>query len=414
MQATTSAAPEKIARRIKVIDADTHIMEPYDLWTSRVPKKWGHLVPHVVQYSGPDGGLLGQLRRGDDVWVMGEESSSHTESMHPVGLYALAGWTESLPGHAATLAETDPAGYDAHKRLERMDQYGIHAQVLYPNIGGFGSGRFLTLKDPALKLACVQAYNDFLAEWCAVNPNRLLAQMATPFWDVKASVAEIKRAAKAGHRGINFTHLPETFGFPHLADPHWNPIWEIAQDMELPINFHIGNGNMSDVRIPFYPGNGRQVTYSKHAIMTFMDNALGILEIIGSGICHRYPKLNFVSVESGVGWIPFILASLEWQWENGGVYKEHPEFLRPTEYFKRQIYGCFWFEDATAETTLQVLGADNFLFETDFPHPTSIAPGPNTKAKNPIDHIEDRFARYPEEWRQKVLHDNAARIYHLT
>ena len=94
--------------------------------------------------------------------------------------------------------------------------------------------------------------------------------------------------------------------------------------------------------------------------------------------------------------------------------QEHPEYeLLPSEYFRRQIYGCFWFEDAGAKHTIDVLGPDNILFETDFPHPTSMSPGPASIAMRPDDYITATFAELPTETLRKVLHDNAARLYHL-
>ncbi len=86
--------------------------------------------------------------------------------------------------------------------------------------------------------------------------------------------------------------------------------------------------------------------------------------------------------------------------------------LLPSEYFKRQVYACFWFEQQSAIDAMKVL-PDNLLYMTDFPHPTSMAPGPASISQLPKDYIEDVFSQVPEETQQKVLHDNAARIYHL-
>jgi predicted TIM-barrel fold metal-dependent hydrolase len=146
----------------------------------------------------------------------------------------------------------------------------------------------------------------------------------------------------------------------------------------------------------------------------FMGNARTIASLICGGICHRFPSLKFVSVESGVGWIPFALDSLDWQWKNCGVHLEHPEYdLLPTEYFKRQIYGCFWFETDAARFAIDRLGDENILYETDFPHPTSMSPGPATAAVPPRDFLEDNFSDLPETTLNRILHDNAARLYHL-
>ena len=137
--------------------------------------------------------------------------------------------------------------WGAKARLELMDQEGIYAMVLYPNLGGFGSGGFLRLGEPELMLECVQAYNDFLVDWASADPNRLLPTMALPFWDVEASVKEIQRSAAKGHRAVLGASRPDAFGQPPLAHKHWDPIWAATQDTGLSISFHIGGGDLSDI-----------------------------------------------------------------------------------------------------------------------------------------------------------------------
>jgi predicted TIM-barrel fold metal-dependent hydrolase len=179
------------------------------------------------------------------------------------------------------------------------------------------------------------------------------------------------------------------------------------------VNFHIASGDMD----PFntgHPDNGPHANYSAKGVQFFMANARTLAQQNTGGICHRFPALNFVSVESGIGWIPFALSALDWQWQNCGVAKEHPEYdLLPSEYFRRQIYGCFWFERETALSTIEQLGPDNILYETDYPHPTSMSPGPASAAQRPDDYIRSAFDGVDETTMRKILHDNAARIYHL-
>ena len=387
-----------VVERIKVIDSDTHVSEPEDLWTSRVSvAKWGDMVPHVQW----------DPEKNEEAWYFGGERFAAAAGP------AMAGWKEFPPSHPPRMADADPGSWNPVERLKRMDEYGLWAQVIYPNVGGFGSGRFLALKEPELMLQCVQAYNDFLSEWCGTDPNRLVPIMAVPFWDVDATVKEIGRAWKKGHKGVLFTSEPEVFGQPPLADPQWEPVWSTAEDLGLTINFHIGSGDLTQLRGGF-KGNGRQANYAKLTTMLFLDNSRAVMEVIISGMCHRHPSLNIVSVESGIGWIPFVLEALDWQWLNSGVRQEHPEYdLLPSEYFKRQVYGCFWFERASARAAIDILGPDNLLYETDFPHPTSMSPGPASVADVPKDFIEQNLAGLPEGVLCKILHDNAARLYHL-
>jgi predicted TIM-barrel fold metal-dependent hydrolase len=130
-----------------------------------------------------------------------------------------------------------------------------------------------------------------------------------------------------------------------------------------------------------------------------------------SGVCHRFPRLNFISVESGFGYVPFLLASLDWQWMNSPVPRESPDWLLPSEYFRRQIYATFWFEPGV-ERQID-LYPDNVMFESDFPHPTSLSPGPGSTALDAKDTIAANLAGLSEEILEKVLYKTAARIYHL-
>jgi predicted TIM-barrel fold metal-dependent hydrolase len=114
-----------------------------------------------------------------------------------------------------------PAMVDAKARLAFMDEEKIWANVIYPNVAGFGAGGFLRLGDPELMLECVRAYNDFLLEWCSADPRRLVPVMATPFWDVAAAVREIQRCAARGYRAVIFCNQPQDHGAPVLRDRHW-------------------------------------------------------------------------------------------------------------------------------------------------------------------------------------------------
>src|SRR4029434_5262925 len=194
----------------------------------------------------------------------------------------------------ATYDLFDPASYDARARLAHMDRERIHAQVIYPNVGGFGSQNFLRMDDAGLKLACVQAYNDFLTEWTSADSARLLAVCALPFWDVAQSVAEIERCRAAGHRSILFPSQPQDFKQPTLADQHWDPIWSTAQSLEMPISFHIGGQAALGVRDgeAFAQSTmGLKAGFARVSALAFIGNALGISEIICGGLCDRLPQL---------------------------------------------------------------------------------------------------------------------------
>jgi uncharacterized protein len=386
---------------IKVIDADTHIIEPYDLWTSRVSvRKWGDKVPHVVY----------DEKLGRDVWLTGDEM------LRPATAAAFAGSEKPPPDGPKRWSEVKTVTYQPRERLELMTSYGIHAAVLYPNVPGFGAGKFTHVAgtDGELALELFRAYNDWLVdEYASVDPGRYIPIMAVPFWDVDLSLAEMERSAARGHRGIIFSQQPDLYGCRPLADGHWDRIWAAAQEMGLSLNFHSGSAEI-DIRL-LPPEAGVHTNYASVCSLIFMDNARAIASVIGGGICHRFPGLRIVSVESGVGWLPFLLQGMDWMWQESAVTKEHPEYdLLPSEYFRRQMYGCFWFEHGdTLASAIEYLGDSQILYETDFPHATSMSPGPTSTALPAKEFIARRLADLPGPTLRKILHDNAAALYRV-
>ncbi len=374
-----------------VIDVDSHITEPADVWTSRVPAKFKDRAPKLVR----------NPETGWDVWSLGGEAP-----IVPIGFTAVAGWKEPFPSAPRNLDECPPASYDAKVRLAYMDSIGVWAMAIYPNVGGFGSQAFLKLGDRELMLACVRAYNDFLIEWCSVATGRFIPIAATPFWDVDAAVVEMERCARIGHKGVLFTGEPQVHGMPILASPHWNRFWACAQGLELPVSLHIGTGSFdggfTKERIEV---GGLGVTNATMAVQLFLDNGKQLVDLLFSGVLARYPSLKVISVESGIGFIPFVLESCDYTYGYSRVREQRPEMkLLPSEYFKRQVYGCYFYEEHAPQHLLGAIGEDNVLFETDYPHPVCLYG--NVREK-----IDAGLRGQPERIRKKLLWDNAAKLY---
>jgi len=289
-----------------------------------------------------------------------------------------------------------------------MDSIGIWAMALYPNVGGFGNEAFLKLGDAGLMLACVQAYNDFLIDWIEADPRRFIPICATPFWDPEASAREIERCAAAGQRGVLFTGEPQRYGQPVLASHHWDPLWRAAEETGLPVSFHIGSGSLveeySPERIEAY---GLRAVNARTAVSLFLDNGKQLVDLLLSGVLARFPGLRVVSVESGIGFLPFLLEAADYAFAYSRVAQERPEFeMKPSEYFARQVYGCYFFEEFAPQRLLDEIGVDNVLFETDYPHPICLYG--NVREK-----IDAGLAGQPGEVRRKLLFANAAKLYRV-
>jgi uncharacterized protein len=373
-----------------IIDADTHVTETPDLWTSRAPAHMRDRVPFVETDS-----------RGVQRWRVGDG-----RPLASVGMTATAG-RGTFKHPPKNYEGMHPGAYDANARLKYMDQIGIWAMVMYPNVGGFGAQQFLKLNDPELMLTCVQIYNDWQTEWASADSRRLLPITSIPFWDIDAAVTEVHRCAAKGHKGILFTGEPQYYGKPLLGDPHWNPLWEAAVECDLPISFHIGSGDMQEglakARVNTY---GRMAAFTELAVDIFLHNGIQLNDLLMSGVLARHPKIKFVSVESGIGWIPFVLEAMDYQFKGNSVREEHPEFdLLPSEYFARNVYACYWFEQTAPRRLIDKVGVDNVLFETDFPHPTSLY-GEEVHAR-----IKGGLSDCEESVRRKILWGNSQKLY---
>ena len=378
---------------IPVIDTDTHITEPADTWTARMSKKkWGDMIPNVKYIEDAK----------EEYWFVGDKQ------LLPACMTAQAGWPQAFPSHPPTFEEAHPASYESTARVKLMDELGIYAQALYPNVGGFGSQLWRTMEDQEFALDCVRAYNDMLIDWSSVAPERFIAIAAVPFWNVEASVKEIQRAAAKGCKGMIFSGAPQLHEQPFLADHGWDPIWAAAQDCGLPVSFHVGSGDMSSqFSFQRIATEGFGVTYARASTSLFFETATHLTDLLYSGILPRFPNLKFVSVESGIGWIPFLLEAADWHFTGGDVRATRPEFEEmPSFYYYRQVYASYWFEKIAPLRTLDHVGYDNIIFETDFPHPTCLE---GDAVRNAISNLDE----VPEEARRKILYQNAAKLYNV-
>jgi predicted TIM-barrel fold metal-dependent hydrolase len=380
---------------LNVIDADTHLTEPHDLWTSRAPRGFEDRVPRVLELNGEptwtlEGRVLTRASASSVVDRAGERSRGS----------GFISWV---------FDDAHPAAYDVSARLDVMDELGVFAHVVYPNVAGFGGQRFTGVADDELRLLCVTLYNDAMAEMQDASGGRLFPMGLLPWWDARACVSEAHRLADIGLRGVNMTSDPQVqSATPDLGDRAWDPLWEACGDLALPVHFHIGASQTSLAWFGDspWPSHGDDQKLAIGSAMMYLTNARVLANIIYSGLLERHPALQVVSVESGIGWIPFVLEALDHQADETSPGTLDYLSMRPSEYFRRQMYACFWFERADVAHTIERLGADRILFETDFPHPTCLYPDSLTYAAQGLADVHANVQR-------KLLQDNAAALYRI-
>jgi predicted TIM-barrel fold metal-dependent hydrolase len=382
----------------KVIDVDTHLTEPHDLWTKHAPARFKDRVPQVKVHNGVRSWLID----GDKVLLEGAIPSSTVKrdgSKWP-GLEFIKHQFE----------EVHPASYAVRERVAMMDATGISAQVLYPNILGFG-GQHAVKVDDELRLACVEIFNDAMGEYQSDSSERIFPMALMPWWDVKLAVKEIERAKRLGLRGININSDPHTFTtgdgskLPDLSSEHWFPMWEVCEALDMPVNFHIGASEQSMDWLGWqgWPGLHRDLRSALGGAMLFINNGRVMGNLILSGLLDRFTKLKFVSVESGIGWVPFLLEAIDYEYQEVGANAGKLQ-RKPSEYFTTNFYACFWFERRDLSRQIKSVGVDNVLFETDFPHPVCLFP---------IDDMDKALTGLTEAEKVKVLSGNAAKVYNI-
>lgn len=405
---------------VRIIDCDSHLTEPSDLWTSRVPASLADRVP--VQ----------RTVDGKTAWYLNGEGWASVGG-NTIG----TGHKKHLGTHMVQpFEDIDRAAWSVDERLALLDESGIWAQILYPNGIGFSSNHVFAIEDETQRLMVLQTYNDFLVDTQEASGGRLLPQAMLPYWDMDLTVREMTRMLDRGITGFTISDKPEMIGLPELPEPFFAPMWDLFNESGAVANFHIGSGSRrEDVEaarasstaprvglppqgpgrpIPTVPPTtwrtfGPQRGFAAMATQMYMSNVRIIVNLCMSDLFDRYPKLQVVSAESGIGWIPFILEAMEFQLDEMVSLPEEVghQQRRPTDYFRNHLYVMFWFEQNAPQKLIEDVGVGNVLIETDIPHPTCLYPEPRR-------HFSKVLGDLSPETRRRVLQDNAAELYGIT
>jgi hypothetical protein len=208
---------------LKLIDADSHLTEAAGLWTARAPAKYRDRVPQTG------------IDRSDGVsywWVDGTKLSKDSS------IVFVRKNGEKIPYYGADIMgglreDIHAAASEAKPRVDLLDEMGIYAQIVYPNVMGFAAPAMVQGLDRDLSYVITQIYNDAIAEWQEEGQRRLLPQAVLPFWDIEHSILEAQRIKDLGLTGVTMAGEPHLGGLPDLGQPHWDPLYEVLSDLQL-------------------------------------------------------------------------------------------------------------------------------------------------------------------------------------
>ncbi|HTH29532.1 MAG TPA: amidohydrolase family protein [Sphingobium sp.] len=373
---------------IKIVDCDTHFSEPPDLFISRAPAKYKDRAP--VQ----------RRVNGNDRWFVDGRDFGST------GGNVIRKDNNKLLGRMAfpTMEEGHPGAWELKPRLQAMDDMGIYAQICYHNSGVTQAGALMALRDEEFALWVISTYNDAAAQRQVESGQRLFPVVMLPTWNQKALMAEAQRCVDMGLKAFVMPDLPERLGVPAYTEPYWDPFFDLCEKTGTPINFHLNAA--IDPNAFTYETFGFEQKLAVVSMMFAVCNAATLGNLIVSGILDRHPKLKIGLIESGMGWVPFVLESMEHQFDEMLPKELSSLQRRPWEYFRDNFWVTYWFETIGPKQLLETIGVDKVLFETDFPHPTSLYPGVQ-------EHLVKTLGGYDYAVRKKVLETNAVKLYNL-
>jgi predicted TIM-barrel fold metal-dependent hydrolase len=364
-----------MTREYRLISGDSHINEPPDLYTSRVPEKYRDRVPRMEQF--PQG----------DAWII--EGAKDPINF---GMNAIAGVPYERVNAWVRWEDIRRGGFDPAERLKEQDLDGVDAEVLYPT-PRLSNGVFHNRTDPEFHLAQIRAYNDWLSEYCAHAPDRHLGVAQIPTIGTDPAVAELERAAKLpGMRGALLAAYPN--GGNDIL-PEDDRFWARCQELGWSVNLHVGFVREAPAaHNTKLPGDVR-----------FYDAPTRMMQFIFAGVFDRFPRLPVVFVEVDCGWVPYFKEQLNDRYKRIHHYSELYLTRIPSAYFDSNIYYTY-ITDRYAVRNRHDVGVDNMMWSSDYPHIGADWP-------NSWDTIEKDFADVPREEKQKILAGNAARIYGL-
>jgi predicted TIM-barrel fold metal-dependent hydrolase len=362
----------------RVISADSHMMEPADLWVERLDRSYRDRAPKVIKRPDKDGQLF---------------VAPGIKPFPVAGAFGIGKSGQELKEHMKKGYEAArPSGWDPVERIKDQDIDGVQAEVLYTSNGM----ALFALDDADLQRACFRVYNDWVAEFASHNRRRLHPIALISLEDVGEGVRELERCAKLGLKGAMI------WGSAPADRPYssevYDPFWQAASELAMPLSLHVITGRERG------PAQGFR-TLTTYYMNLIHEVQRSLSTIIFGGVLQRFPRLRIVSAENDTGWLPHFMYRADHAWEKFGTIGSQTIPRRPSDYIRGQIWATFQ-DDPVGPATYKFFGEDNYMWASDFPHTDSTWP-------NSLKIIERDFAEVPDPVVSKIVYENAAKLYRI-
>lgn len=280
-----------------------------------------------------------------------------------------------------------------------MDRAGVWASLGFPSMPwGFAGQTFSRMDDPAMGLACLRAYNDWLVEdWTAAAPDRFIPSALPWLRSIDDACRELERNADRGVHAVSFTENPDRLGLPSLHSREWDPFFARCEETGTVINLHVGSASWTPVPSSDSPVESVGTLFSATTM-------IAAVEWLWSQVFLRFPRLRVALSEGGIGWVPHLLDRLANMERYLDAYRNWPRSApTPSEVVLRNFRFCALF-DPIAWKMLDDIGPDNVMVEVDYPHMDSLWPDAQTILQSHIAHLATDDV-------QKVTFANACALY---
>lgn len=364
-----------------LISADSHVMEPLDLWTRQMPEAMRSRGPRIELRGGA------QCLMVEDTIVrkFGRLGENVADESSPDALHA---GDEGKPAKNFSMGAADP-----DRRLRDLDLDGVWGEVIYPNLAFFCC---FMIKSPEIQVATARVYNDWAADRFIGASERFAPVALLPVLDIDAAVGEMERTAARGFRAMM---MPTHIDVRPYNDPAYETVWSAAEALGMPLTFHAGTGRS---QTPAHGAGGAVINY----VVTVGAPMETVAYLCGAGILERHPNLRVVMVECGSGWLAWAMHAMD------DAYREHHEWVRPklkmlpSEYFRRQ--GAVTFQnDPVGLANIPFTGERCLMWGSDYPHPEGTWPHSRK-------FLERQLKGVPEATIRRVVRDNAAELYRFS